>query len=65
MIPAAWKSKVKATADLVQAQVGPDRSPGVSFRQTSDSTTHAHQVTSIYLFIHDAPDTFVKTDPLP
>lgn len=28
MIPAARKSKIKATADLVQAQMGPDRSPG-------------------------------------
>lgn len=38
---------------------------GVSFRKTSNSTTHAHQDTAIYLFMHNVPDTFVKTYPLP
>lgn len=65
MIPAARKSKIKAMADLVQAQRGPDCSQGSLSERLSNSTTHAHQVTSIYLFMHNVPDTFVKTYLLP
>lgn len=66
MIPAARRSKIKATAEMVQAQRGPDLSQGsLSERLVTQPRLFIKSQPFIYLFMHNVPDTFVKTYPLP